>query len=184
MSLVQKAIRRGRKDLALQAAATLLHGSAERLWRRLGCIAFEDVGVADIDIVAVVTAALAGKRYREELGGEWRVASFVVSKFTDAPKCRASDDLLLVAESHPDFEDARFAFAFRSVDDLIRIATGIDPLPIRAPRSLVCHRHRPASVSGLVRKAGRGRCGLQCTGPNANTDFSNPDRMGGLSQDQ
>ena len=34
MSLLQKAIRRGRKDLALRAAATLLKGSPERLWRR------------------------------------------------------------------------------------------------------------------------------------------------------
>jgi hypothetical protein len=132
MSLLQKAIRRGRKELALRATATLLQRSPERLWRRLGCIVFEDVGVADIDTVAVVSAALAGKRYREELGGEWRVASFVTSKLTDAPKCRASDDLLLAAESHPDLEDARLAFAFRRVDDLIRIATGFDPLPIRA----------------------------------------------------
>jgi hypothetical protein len=132
MSLLQKAIRRGRKDLALRAAATLLHGSPERLWRRLGCIAFEDVGIGDIDTIAIVTAALAGKRYREELGGEWRVASFVASKLTDPPKCRASDDLLLAAENHPDLEDARLAFAFRAVDALIRIATGADPLPIRA----------------------------------------------------
>ncbi len=35
MSLMQKAIRRGREELALSAAATLLHISPERLWRRL-----------------------------------------------------------------------------------------------------------------------------------------------------
>jgi MgsA AAA+ ATPase C terminal len=132
MSLLQKAIRRGRKDLALRAAATLLQGSPERLWRRLGCIAFEDVGMADLDTVAVVTAALAGKRCREELGGEWRVASYTVSRMADARKCRATDDLLLAAENHPDFEDTRLAFAFRRTDDLIRIVTGADPLPIRA----------------------------------------------------
>jgi hypothetical protein len=132
MSLLQKAIRRGRKDLALRAAATLLHGSPERLWRRLGCIAFEDIGVADLDTVAIATAALAGKRCREELGGEWRIAACIVSRMASASKCRASDDLLLAAEKHPDFEDARLALAFRSVDYLIRIATGADPLPIRA----------------------------------------------------
>jgi MgsA AAA+ ATPase C terminal len=132
MSLMQKAIRRGRTDLALQAAATLLHASPERLWRRLGCIAVEDVGVADLDIVAVVTTALAGKRCRENLGGEWHVASCIVSRMVQAPKCRAADDLLLAAENHPDFEDTRLAFAFRSTDDLIQIVTGADPLPIRA----------------------------------------------------
>jgi hypothetical protein len=132
MSLLQKAIRRGRKDLALRAAATLLHGSPERLWRRLGCIAFEDVGVADLDTVAVVTTTLAGKRCRETLGDEWPVASYIVSRMVHATKCRASDDLLLAAENHPDFEDTRLAFAFRSVDNVISIATGTDPLPIRA----------------------------------------------------
>ncbi len=35
MSLLQKAVRRGRKDLALRAAATLLRDAPDRLWRRL-----------------------------------------------------------------------------------------------------------------------------------------------------
>ena len=132
MALLQKAIRRGEERLALRAASTLLHVSPERLWRRCGCIAFEDVGVADLDTVAVVTAALSGKRYRENLGGEWRVASRIVSTMVHSQKCRAADDLLLAAENHPDFEDTRLAFAFRSRDDLVHIATGADPLPIRA----------------------------------------------------
>jgi len=121
MSLLQKAIRRGRRVLALRAAATLLTGSPERLWRRLACIAFEDVGLADIDTVATVTAAVVGKKFHEFLGGEWSTASFLVSKMADAPKCRAADDLLLAAESHPNFEDARLQFTFCSTEDLIRI---------------------------------------------------------------
>lgn len=132
MALMQKAIRRGRKQLALRAAATLLHLAPERLWRRCGCIAFEDVGVADLDTVAIVTAALAGKRFRAILGGEWPVASFIVCRMVQAPKCRAADDLLLAAESHPAFEPFRKEFASRTTDDLIRIATGSKPLPIRA----------------------------------------------------
>jgi hypothetical protein len=132
MSLLQKAIRRGQQHFALRATATLLHVSPERLWRRCGCIAFEDIGVAALDTVAIVTAALAGKRFRASLGGEWHVASYIVSRMVHASKCRATDDLLLATESHSDFEDARLAFAFRSTDDLIRIATGADPLPIRA----------------------------------------------------
>ena len=60
MSLLRKAIRRGQQQFALRAVATLLHVSPERLWRRCGCIAFEDIGVADLDTVAIVTAALAG----------------------------------------------------------------------------------------------------------------------------
>jgi hypothetical protein len=63
MSLLQKAIRRARKGLALRAAATLLHGSPERLWRRIGCIAFEDIGVADLETASASTN-LAGRAPR------------------------------------------------------------------------------------------------------------------------
>jgi hypothetical protein len=100
MSLMQKAIRRGRKDLALRAAATLLQGSPERHWRRLGCIAFEDIGIGSLDAVASITAALAGKRFRDDLRGEWPTASLLVTKMADASKCRASDDLLLTSRMH------------------------------------------------------------------------------------
>jgi hypothetical protein len=48
MSAMQKAIRRGREDLALSAAATLLRNAPDKLWRRVGCIAYEDVGVASL----------------------------------------------------------------------------------------------------------------------------------------
>ena len=57
--------------------------------------------MADLDTVAIVTAALAGKKNRASLGGEWHVASYIVSRMVHAPKCRAADDLLLAAENHP-----------------------------------------------------------------------------------
>lgn len=50
MSLLQKAIRRGRQELALHAASTLLDIAPDRFWRRAGVIAFEDIGVADLTI--------------------------------------------------------------------------------------------------------------------------------------
>jgi hypothetical protein len=60
MSAMQKAIRRGRQDLALSAAATLLRDAPDKLWRRIGCIAFEDVGLASLDAVGLATV-LAGE---------------------------------------------------------------------------------------------------------------------------
>jgi hypothetical protein len=88
--------------------------------------------VADLHTVATVTAALAGKRFRASMGGEWAVASFIVSRMVHAPKCRAADDLLLAAENHRLFEGARTRLASRTTDELIHIATGADLLPIRA----------------------------------------------------
>jgi replication-associated recombination protein RarA len=106
MSLMQKAIRRGEGELAQRAAATLLLIAPDRLWRRCGAAAFEEIGVADLETVSLVTAALAGKRYRATIGGEWKAASFIVDQMAKAPKCRASDDLLLTADSHPLFRRA------------------------------------------------------------------------------
>ncbi len=132
MSLMQKAIRRGREDLALRAAATLLRDSPERLWRRAGVIAFEDIGVADIAAAGKVVAALGGKAFRAKLGGEWAVASSIVSAMARAPKCRAADDLLMIVQRHPALEEARRTYATLATHDLLRIATGFDPLPKRA----------------------------------------------------
>src|SRR6185503_12124622 len=57
-SALQKAIRRGHKQTALRAAARLLQVAPDRLWRRLGCISFEDVGVGDFEVVSLTVAAL------------------------------------------------------------------------------------------------------------------------------
>jgi len=62
MSILQKAIRRGREDLALGAAATLLRFAQEELWRRIGCIAYEDVGVASLEAVGLATLCEARTR--------------------------------------------------------------------------------------------------------------------------
>ena len=131
MSLLQKAIRRAETELALRAAATLLRDAPERLWRRCGAIAFEDIGVGDLETVSLVTAALAGKRFRATIGGEWKVASFVVDRMAMARKCRAADDLLLTADAHPLYREARSELATQTTANLIRIATGGAALPLR-----------------------------------------------------
>lgn len=130
-SLLQKAIRRGRTKLALNAAATLLQRSPERLWRRLACIAFEDVGLGDFDLVALAAVAMVGKRARAPLGGEWAVASYLTSRMAAATKCRAADDLLL-AENHPRFENHRLELGFSTTQHLIGVVTGTEPLPVKA----------------------------------------------------
>lgn len=132
MSLLQKAVRRGREDLALRAGATLFLSAPDRLWRRVGGIAFEDIGLADIDTLALVTAALGGKRVRAGLGGEWAVASFVISRMACAHKCRAADDLLMNAELNPAFVSARREFARLPTRTLLEIATGPAPIIERA----------------------------------------------------
>ena len=117
-SLLQKAIRRGRADLALAASSTLMLTDPVRLWRRLGCIAFEDVGLADPRTVGLVTAAVAGKRVRATMGGEWKVAAWMTERLAASPKSRATDDLLMAVETLPRLKDHRRALAERNFVDL------------------------------------------------------------------
>jgi hypothetical protein len=152
MSLLQKAIRRGQEDLALRAAATLLRDAPERLWRRLGCIAPEDIGLGNLNVLALATAALAGKRLRSELGGEWTVASCVVRELARATKCRAADDLLVACEVHPACTRQRVELRGLPTRELIEIICGSGPLYVSAvalwcalgggPRSLEYRRPR------------------------------------------
>jgi hypothetical protein len=124
MSAMQKAIRRGREELALGAAATLFRDAPEKLWRRIGCIAYEDVGLAALDAVGVATVSLGGKPARAALGGEWAVATCVVAELSRAPKCRAADDLLMACELPPAYADARARLPRLTTRQLIEIATG------------------------------------------------------------
>lgn len=132
MSLMQKAIRRGREELALRAAATLFRDSPSRLWRRIGITAYEDIGVADFEAVALATAALKGKVWRAEIGGEWAVASYVVHRLCAAIKCRAADDLLYVCEYYRAFERARLDLTFKPIPVLLDRIAGRGALPERA----------------------------------------------------
>ena len=67
----------------------------DNFWRRIGCIAYEDVGVASLlEAVGLATVALAGKRHHSARAGEWVVTNCVVSELSRAPKCRGPDDLL------------------------------------------------------------------------------------------
>ena len=149
MSLMQKAIRRGREDLALRAAATLLRDSPERLWRRSGIIAFEDIGVADLVTAGKVVAALGGKAFRAKLGGEWPVASTIVSAMARAPKCRAADNLLMIVSATParggaahlrDYGDARPP----------RHRNRVEPPPQARARPNLRDRHRSPTLELLT----------------------------------
>lgn len=128
MSALQKAVRRGDGPVALSAAATLLRDTPERLWRRIGCIAYEDIGLADSDCLGLVTASLVGKAFRRQLGGEWAVASLIVQRMAEAPKNRSADDLLMTIAALPSLQSDRQLFAHYSDDRLRQIVLGCSDL--------------------------------------------------------
>jgi hypothetical protein len=162
MSLLQKAIRRGRVDFALGAASTLLREAPDRLWRRLGCIACEDIGLGGLEAVGLATAALAGKRLRAELGGEWAVASFLVDELCRAAKCRAADDLLMACELDPSNAKVRAALRGQPASALLDIVAKPGPIDGRAlafcyalgagPRAFALVRKRAAEAQWVFER--------------------------------
>lgn len=111
MSALQKGIRRGDVDLALRAAVTLLQIDPARLWRRLIGIVFEDIGLGSVETIRLVADATLGKKVREAVGGEWHVASLIVSLMCAAPKCRATDDLFIAISHHHELAELRGTLA-------------------------------------------------------------------------
>lgn len=131
-SVMQKAIRRGEAAWALSAAATLLVENPDKLWRRLACIAVEDVGLADICPVGGMVGMMSGKRMRAALGGEWPVASWLVQRLAQARKSRATDDLLMTVQLLPALEGERSGLAELSNQHLRLVLLGTGTLHIRA----------------------------------------------------
>ncbi len=108
MSAMQKGIRRGDVDLALRAAATLLKSDPTKLWKRLCGVAFEDVSIGSVETVRLVMSAVAaGKSFRQQVGGEWAVASLVVEQMALSPKDRSTDDLLWAIAQHHELKELR-----------------------------------------------------------------------------
>ena len=123
LSALQKAIRRGEEELALRSAMTLMIGGPHAIWRRLGIIAFEDIGVANIDLVGWVTVLIGDRDLRQRLGGEWEVMGFVIRALCRSPKCRATDDLVHLIERDPALADLRDELPGLSLRNRIGLAT-------------------------------------------------------------
>ncbi len=101
LSAMQKAIRRGHEELALRAAANLIIGGPHAIWRRLGIVAFEDIGVGNIDAVGWATVLVGKPEVRKRLGGEWKVMNSLIRVLCRSAKCRATDDLVHLIERDP-----------------------------------------------------------------------------------
>jgi hypothetical protein len=100
-SLLQKAIRRGEVDLAKSAASLLHRYRGVAVWRRLIIIAVEDIGIADLDLVAEVVQLATNKEVRAILGSDADLLSDVCSRLAGVPKDRSADYLISAATLTP-----------------------------------------------------------------------------------
>ena len=84
------------REVKARHTSTLLVFDPDRLWRELIKAAVEDVGPAVPGLLIEVLAAQADPKWRARAGGDWKVATLLVSRLVEAPKCRAAVDLLRV----------------------------------------------------------------------------------------
>jgi hypothetical protein len=106
-SLLQKAVRRGHVYEALRAASYLLSVEPTRFWRRIATIAWEDVAFGNLDLCYQVTVVSGSKRWRGRVGGEWRVASYLVTSLCNSLKDRSTDDLATALTHSSTYADER-----------------------------------------------------------------------------
>jgi len=95
-SLLQKAMRRGETELALMAAERLLPKRGKGIWRRLLAIAFEDVGIANVALLARILELAETQLSSRELPANQCLANAVES-LASSSKSRSADHLICSA---------------------------------------------------------------------------------------
>jgi hypothetical protein len=117
ISLLQKAIRRGEVETAQRAAFTLFAQKGYAIWRRFMVIAFEDVGAASPDAVAMTVAASTDPGWRKASGGDLHIAVQLARVLAEACKSRSAEHLITSAEHHPSLAKARILAGMGSLTD-------------------------------------------------------------------
>ena len=106
-SLLQKSIRRGEGETAQRAAFTLFAQKGSAIRRRFMVMAFEDVGAASPDAVAMTVAASTDPSWRGKNGGDLHIAVQLARVLAQAPKSRSAEHLITSAQHHPSLAKAR-----------------------------------------------------------------------------
>jgi hypothetical protein len=125
-SALQKACRRCDVDIAQRALARTFVDDPQSVWRHITVIALEDVGVANIDLLASIQAARLNRTWRNKRGGDWAVASLLVRQIAESNHCQAACDLLLVSVNRPDLEQQRDTALEASCDSLASTITDVN----------------------------------------------------------
>lgn len=120
-STLQKAIRRGEEDIAMNAAVHLYRIDKWNLHRRLLTIAHEDIGMANVCAVSLVVCICASVSLRRELN-ELHAYMFAVSLLSRANKSRVTDQLYLIVNNDPKHEGVRDSLNEMDIEGLTDVA--------------------------------------------------------------
>jgi len=132
-SLLQKAIRRGDTGAAQRAAVTFYLQKGSAIWRRFIIIAFEDVGAAAPEIVAMTVAGSTDAAWRKKTGGDAATAILLARLLAEAPKSRSAEHLITASNHHASVEHERLLVSGSSLaENLAAIGEESNTLSHRA----------------------------------------------------
>ncbi len=125
-SAVQKAIRRGDLVVARSAGHQLCSLDRQRLWRRLAVIALEDVGIADVEVVADLVAISSLPAARQVLGGDIPALDVAIVRACATVKDRTGDHFASVITREPASDNDRAALRTASPNGLLAMLASSD----------------------------------------------------------
>lgn len=158
---MQKAIRRGDLSIARRAGHQLYALDRARLWRRLMVASLEDIGIADLDVVAELVAISMSSAARRLLGGDIRALDIALVRACAATKDRSGDHLASIVGREPMTDADRTALRSASPNALLAMIATSDLPWIRRLRTAVIvagrSDHPVRSVATNI-----GRCSTCC----------------------
>lgn len=120
-SALQKSIRRGDTLAAQRSALTFWLADRRGFWRRIGVICTEDIGVASVDTIVKVLAAINTPAWRAQQD-DLKTALYMTRILCEATKIRLSDEIISVCANAVEYGPYRVALAKADNQTLADIA--------------------------------------------------------------
>ena len=122
----QKAIRRNQPDIARRMVTGLYRLDPEYPWRRLPVIALEDVGAADLPLVAKIMWASGKLVWRRRHGGDLPILLYFTEQLAAAVKDRVACDLEVWTDYDAGLAGVRAQVAGLNRQELFDAASDVD----------------------------------------------------------
>lgn len=151
-SSLQKSIRRGLDERARWHCDQLLQIDPYYMFRRLHTVAVEDVGIANILMLAAYATGGGSKTWQSKMGGRTTVARALVTELAVSPKDRLGDELkTLDLRERQDSEKWNREVADLPDDELMQILQDRqEGLTHRALALMYLTRFEPSDRNALV----------------------------------
>jgi len=127
-SSMQKAIRRGDVDTALDLVEGLCTFDPNYAWRRLGVVVVEDIGVGNLELCRQYFWASMNRRRMWGNGDATKTLCYLVEQMCRSPKDRNSCEMGTLAEHSVSRNDLRSKLYSVSADSLVRLLARTDDM--------------------------------------------------------